>query len=267
MLNRIVKLGYSIIFIVFLTNIGLCQNSGNSHLKEQTNPNYKTQKIENMSSAFGDARTVEILYPANVKAGESFPVLYMWDGQNIFHKFKGWGGETNIGWQVDETLDSLNKAGLLPKMIVVGIFNTGSRMADYMPEKPVKLVQQRIENMESDWDKSFLKDAPKSSNQLKFLVEELKPYIDKNYPTKTDMKNTFVSGASMGGLISAYAICEYPEVFGGAACLSTHWMPLEGVFLEYLKDNLPSPKTHKIYFDHGTETLDSLYAPYQIMAD
>ena len=71
----------------------------------------------------------------------------------------------------------------------------------------------------------------------------------------------------MGGLISAYAICEYPEVFGGAACFSTHWPPLEGVFLEYLKENLPDPSTHKIYFDYGTEGLDAEYEAFQKIAD
>ena len=71
----------------------------------------------------------------------------------------------------------------------------------------------------------------------------------------------------MGGLISAYAICEYPEVFGGAACFSTHWPPLDGVFVEYIKDNLPDPASHNIYFDHGTEDLDGEYGPYQLQVD
>jgi len=72
-----------------------------------------------------------------------------------------------------------------------------------------------------------------------------------------------------------YAICEYPAVFGGAACLSTHWLglfsvdnnPIPNAFLEYLKTHLPSPKNHKIYFDYGDQTLDALYAPFQKQAD
>lgn len=71
----------------------------------------------------------------------------------------------------------------------------------------------------------------------------------------------------MGGLISCYAISEYPEVFGGAACLSTHWPAINGVFLNYVKTNLPDPQNHKIYFDYGTQTLDSLYEPYQLIVD
>jgi pimeloyl-ACP methyl ester carboxylesterase len=80
----------------------------------------------------------------------------------------------------------------------------------------------------------------------------------------------------MGGLISMYALCEYPDIFGGAACLSTHWPglhieegynPIPGSFVDYLRHQLPEPGSNKIYFDFGTETLDSLYAPYQQMVD
>ena len=79
----------------------------------------------------------------------------------------------------------------------------------------------------------------------------------------------------MGGLISLYAICEYPDVFGGAACLSTHWPgiftmnnnPLPGAFLRYVEQHLPDPASHKIYFDYGNKTLDSLYPPLQQKAD
>jgi enterochelin esterase-like enzyme len=79
----------------------------------------------------------------------------------------------------------------------------------------------------------------------------------------------------MGGLISLYAICEYPEVFGGAACLSTHWTgiyqnhdnPIPDTIVSYLKTNLPDSKSHKIYFDYGNQTLDSLYRPWQKKVD
>jgi enterochelin esterase-like enzyme len=79
----------------------------------------------------------------------------------------------------------------------------------------------------------------------------------------------------MGGLISLYAICEYPKVFGGAACLSTHWPVVftkeNNLFPQainkYLLSHLPSSKTHKIYFDLGNQTLDSMYKPYQNVID
>jgi len=106
-------------------------------------------------------------------------------------------------------------------------------------------------------------------------VTELKPFIDKNYSTYTDKENTFIVGSSMGALISMYAICEYPNIFGGAACLSTHWPgsftvdnnPVPNAFLNYMRDNLPNSKHHKIYFDYGDQTLDALYPPLQHNVD
>ena len=79
----------------------------------------------------------------------------------------------------------------------------------------------------------------------------------------------------MGGVISLYALCRYPKLFGGAACLSTHWPgtfnmdnnPIPAAFMNYLRTHLPSPATHKIYFDYGDATLDALYPPLQKMAD
>jgi predicted alpha/beta superfamily hydrolase len=113
-----------------------------------------------------------------------------------------------------------------------------------------------------------------SDNYLKFLVKELKPFIDKKYATNETSAATFIAGSSMGGLISVYALCEYPKVFGGAACLSTHWTgifkadnPFPKAMQVYLKMYLPEAKNHKIYFDYGTETLDAMYEPFQLQVD
>jgi enterochelin esterase-like enzyme len=74
-------------------------------------------------------------------------------------------------------------------------------------------------------------------------------------------------GSSMGGLISLYALCEVPQMFGAAACLSTHWVAGEGVVIDYLRRALPPPGTHRVYFDYGTETLDAEYEVWQVQAD
>ncbi len=74
----------------------------------------------------------------------------------------------------------------------------------------------------------------------------------------------------MGGLFALYAICESPRIFGAAACLSTHWPITEGyddVFLKKLKQKLPNPKSHRLYFDCGNKTLDELYPALQAKAD
>jgi enterochelin esterase-like enzyme len=114
-----------------------------------------------------------------------------------------------------------------------------------------------------------------ADNYLKFIVNELKPYVDSSFSTYSDAAHTFIAGSSMGGLISLYALCEYPNVFGGAACLSTHWTGTafyvikevpEAILLYYQK-HLPNPKNHKIYFDYGSVGLDSLYQPFQNKMD
>tara|TARA_B110000438_G_scaffold49068_2_gene49495 strand:- start:1329 stop:2258 length:930 start_codon:yes stop_codon:yes gene_type:complete len=223
----------------------------------------------NFPSKYVSSRNIEVWLPEGYDNIQALPVLYMFDGQNIFHGKKGWTKDTyNHGWQVDETLDSLFNIGKAPRMIVVGIFNTGvKRASEYMPAKPVANIKKRI-RLADQWTQDGYKEYGISSNEfLRFLVKELKPFIDNNYKTIKGRNSTFLAGSSMGGLIAAYAICEYPNIFGGAACLSTHWSALDGVFIEYLKNNLPNSEFHKIYFDYGTLGLDGEYEPYQLIVD
>jgi len=266
-LPKVTKLLFGFLFFLLLS----CQSKSDTMVGYKKSTTIQPQSYlvyKNFPSKNISTRDIEIWLPEEYQQLEALPVLYMFDGQNIFHGQQGWGGEYSNGWQVDEVLDSLIKAKKIPPVMVVGIPNGGmGRMAEYMPEKPRDLVKQRIAENTHDWYKSFATTPPESDQQLKFIVEELKPFIDTNFKTKSDRANTYISGSSMGGLISAYAICEYPKVFGGAACFSTHWPPLDGVFLEYLKENLPDPNTHKIYFDHGTEELDGEYEPFQKIAD
>ncbi|MCZ4694751.1 alpha/beta hydrolase [Ancylomarina euxinus] len=208
-------------------------------------------------SKYIPARDVKVMLPAGYEAKKSYPVIYMHDGQMLFDSTSTWNKQE---WGVDETVDHLIRANKIRPVIVVGISHTNNRSLEYMPNKPkdeLKLIDRP--------DK--FKGKILSDEYLKFLVEELKPFIDKTYRTQADRDNTFILGSSMGGLISCYAISEYPDVFGGAACLSTHWLAIDGVFLRYVEKNLPDPQTHKIYFDYGTKTLDSLYEPYQLIAD
>ena len=114
---------------------------------------------------------------------------------------------------------------------------------------------------------SIAGDVPFSDRYLQFLVQELKPFVDSNYRVIPDQAHTFVMGSSMGGLISLYAISEYPDVFGGAGCLSTHWSAGEHELVSEMAKGLPDPKTHKLYFDHGTEWVDADYEHYQNQMD
>jgi enterochelin esterase-like enzyme len=231
------------------------------------------ERISNLSSKFVDIRNIDIWLPKGYSTEKKYAVVYMHDGQMLFDSTKTWNKQE---WRVDETLTSLFESECIEECIVVGIWNNGNyRHTEYFPQRIIDEIPQEFR--ESLIDNS-LKGRPQADNYLKFIVEELKPCIDIKYSTLPDMENTFIMGSSMGGIISIYAICEYPKVFGGAACLSTHW-PLiiskeveagkivSHLFQDYLKLNLPKPEEKKIYFDYGSETLDSLYKPYQAIVD
>jgi predicted alpha/beta superfamily hydrolase len=106
-----------------------------------------------------------------------------------------------------------------------------------------------------------------SDAYLNFLVHEVKPFIDATYGTLPAREHTFVMGSSMGGLISLYALEQYPDVFGGAGCVSTHWPAGRNALVHALGTRLPRAGAHRLYFDYGTATLDSGYEPYQQRMD
>ena len=235
------------------------------------------KRLEKFPSKFVDARNVDIWLPDGYSTDKKYAVLYMHDGLALYDSTLMWNKQE---WGVDETLCKLLAGKKIKDCIVIGIWNNGAkRHPEYYPQKAFYSMseadQQKIMAIGRDKGTPLMGDGPVSDNYLKFLVTELKPYIDTHFSTLPDQKNTFVAGSSMGGLISMYAICEYPKVFGGAACLSTHWPgtfdtvnnPIPGSYLNYLKTHLPSPKNHKIYFDYGSQTLDAMYKPYQLQAD
>jgi predicted alpha/beta superfamily hydrolase len=227
------------------------------------------KRLEKFASKYVDARNVDVWMPDNYSSKKKYAVLYMHDGAGLFDGTKTWNKQE---WGVDETISKLVKDGKIRETIVVGVWNTGKyRHSEYYPQKTLPELSQETRDYVISKD---LANKPQSDNYLKFLVEELKPYIDKNFSTKKDVKNTFIAGSSMGGLISIYAICEYPKVFGGAAGISTH-LPMitnprtpnvESVlasFQNYLVKNLPKANSRKIYFDHGDKSIDAYYPPLQ----
>ena len=225
------------------------------------------KRFENFSSKNVDARNVDVWLPENYDGKNPFAVLYMHDGQMLFDSNTTWNKQE---WKVDETISSLIKQNKIRNTIVVGIWNNGKyRHSEYFPAKPLSYINKSLQDSIIEKE---LQGKVQSDNYLKFIVEELKPFIDSTFKTLTSKENTFIAGSSMGGLISMYAICSYPNVFGAAACLSTHWIgslqrnnpEIPKTFQKYLQEFLPSPKNHKIYFDYGTATLDSFYKPHQL---
>lgn len=219
-------------------------------------------------SAFIEKRNIDVWLPEDYSDDKKYAVVYMHDGQMLFDSKTTWNKQE---WGVDEVFGKLIKEGKIRDCIVVGIWNSANRFAEYFPQRAwdglSKTEQQKVLNEDDYTKQSYTQIGPLADNYLRFIVQELKPFIDKEYSTLTCKANTFVMGSSMGGLISYYAISEYPGIFGGAACISTHWPAASGITLNYVDKNYPNPNTHKIYFDYGTATLDSLYEPYQLKVD
>jgi enterochelin esterase-like enzyme len=188
----------------------------------------RIERIQHFRSQYVALRHIDVWLPEGYSDTVKYAVLYMHDGQMLFDSAITWNRQA---WNVDDVATELFASGQVKKFIVVGIWNSGpTRHAEYFPQKPF----ERLSQTEKDSVNAQLQRAgrtqeafnPTSDNYLRFIVHELKPYIDTNFSVHTDRENTFMAGSSMGGLISLYALLEYPKVFGGVACLSTHWASL-----------------------------------------
>lgn len=237
----------------------------------------KIERIANFRSEYVTPRNIDVWLPEGYSEATRYSVLYMHDGQMLYDPDMSWNKQA---WNIDDVATELFKTDKVKKFIVVGIWNGGqTRHSDYFPQKPF----EQMSTPEKDTVVAQLQRTgrtkeifrPQSDSYLKFIINELKPFIDKKYSVYTNREHTFIAGSSMGGLISVYAICEYPDVFCGAACLSTHWVgtftkennPVPNYMINYLSRNLPKPENHKIYFDCGDQTLDALYPSIQRKVD
>lgn len=164
-------------------------------------------------------------YNAQKNPDKKYPVLYMHDGQNILDPKTAYVGKD---WRVDETVTKLIKQKKIKEIIVVGIYNTPDRLDEY------------------SW-------SEKGQNYLKFIVTELKPFIDSAYKTLPDKDNTAIIGSSMGGLISFYAGWHYPDVFSMAGCMSSSFYYNNDRSIKQV-ENYNGPKKHvRFYIDHGED--------------
>jgi len=160
-------------------------------------------------------------------AHKRYPVLYMHDGQNLIDPKTSFAG---MDWRVDETVSRLSKAKKMKDVIVVGIYNTPDRLNEYS-------------------------DSVKGEKYLKFIVNELKPFIDSNYRTFPERENTAIMGSSMGGLISFIAGWKYDNVFSMAGCMSSSFYHDDEKIFDMINENSGPKKKVKLYIDHGEDGL------------
>ena len=188
-------------------------------------------------------RKIWIYLPPDYAAGKKkYPVLYMHDGQNLFDDYTSGYGE----WGVDECLDSMIKNGK-PASIVIGIENGPKRINEYDP----------YDN--NEYGKG------EGEAYVSFLVETLKPYIDKHYRTLTSKENTFIAGSSLGGLISYYAMLRYPDVFGKGGIFSpSFWIAPQ---MNQLTDSLSSKINGQFFFYAGESESKEMVSDMQTVAD
>mgnify|MGYP003290303521 CR=1 FL=1 len=226
-----------VLLALMLMAASACKNSPESFVTGNL------EIYEDFPSQFVESRAVRVWTPSDYDPSQKYDVIYMHDGQNLFDASITWNQQE---WGVDEVISSLIESGEIRPCIVVGIDNSALRYAEYYPSAICDDVPAGVlpEGFRS-WGDEY----------LRFVVEEVKPWVDGKYSTWTDSGHTFIMGSSCGGLISSYAFCRYPEVFGGAACLSTHsslmnpdteidQKPASEAYIEYLKENLPADADH-----------------------
>ena len=160
---------------------------------------------------------------------KKYEVMYLQDAQNLFDNATSYAGE----WQVDETLNKIfEKTG--KSLIVVGIDNGGEkRIEELSPYKNAKY------------------GGGNGDNYVKFIVETLKPFIDKNYRTKPQRKFTTIGGSSLGSLISVYAAVKYPETFGKVLAFSSAFWFNAKELNEFISSSKVNLKQQKYYFIQG----------------
>lgn len=166
---------------------------------------------------------------------EHYPVLYMFDGHNVFYDKDATYGKS---WGMAKYLRKNN-----PALIVVAVecnHEGHNRLSEYSP-----------------WDFEFRDSGPikgKGEIYMDWLVDELKPWVDETFRTKPEREYTYISGSSMGGLMTVYALTAYNEVFSKGAALSPSlWVSGQGIndLIKGTKFKWPT----QLYMNYGSEEM------------
>lgn len=184
------------------------------------------------SSAFQNTRSVIVYLPPSYfeNTAKSYPVLYVHDGQNLFQKSTASGG---VEWGVDEAMDALIAAGWVREAIVVGIYSTSSRIAEYTPTS----------------DPGY--GGGMADAYLDFVQYSVMPFLNETYRTLAGPQHTFMMGASFGGLVSFYAGWTRSAVYGTVAAVSSSFW-WNGEALTAQVEQFSGPKIPaRFYLDIG----------------
>lgn len=199
---------------------------------------YHTIKV--MSDELHREMVINIMLPEDYDVKqESYPVLYMHDGQNLFDDSKA---AFNMSWKILEAFDQDTS---LPKLIVVGVETAVNRSFDLVPFP-----------FQSDSGESL---GGNTDNYLDFIVHTLKPYIDTTYRTLPSKENTGLMGSSYGGVCTTYAAYKYYDYFSKFGAVSNAYYTFIKDIKEIAKE-IKQERIDRFYMDVGTdETSTYIY--------
>src|SRR6202045_1522870 len=155
------------------------------------------------SKILGNRRDVLVWLPRGYSrfSRKRHSVLYLQDGQNVFDAATSFAGTE---WSVDETAQRLIRENSIEPLIIVAIANTGEdRIHEYAPTPGVVDENAKRKKRSKGWARRY----------GRFLIEELKPYIDKQYRTKREAEFTGFGGSWLGGLLTLSLGLGFPNVF------------------------------------------------------
>ena len=185
------------------------------------------------SAILANDRTIRVWLPAGYESASSrrYPTFYLHDGQNLFDAATSFAGE----WEADETATRLIADQKIEPIILIGVDNAGAaRLAEYAPTNDLR------------------HGVGKANLYGRFLVEELKPFIDQTYRTLPDRDHTATGGSSMGGLVSLYLGTQFANTFGKIAVMSPSlWWGDEALLKSIERDPSPLLK-ERVWIDIGT---------------
>ena len=226
-------------------------------------------------------RRIQIYYPYSKNVNNKTKFIIMNDGEELFSENDSWNGKA---WNIDETFKDLKTQKENLNLVIIAIdsakringniLDETRRYAEYFPKESIKYIDGNLKRLIYS---NFI-DSQKFNYQ-DFVINKVIPFIEKKFDTKLNRDNLGIIGASMGGLSALNMSIENPEIFGFVGCISTHWvgikiseylilpfrMKISGdesttkAIQKYIKDNVSKLSSQKLYFDHGTVGLDSLY--------
>jgi predicted alpha/beta superfamily hydrolase len=233
--NRLAVAKDGLILTIHMAAWGAKQGNGHRPIESSLTGNIKLIRGFR-SKVLGNERNLIVYLPEayDREPNRRFPVLYMHDGQNLFDRATSAFGTE---WGADETAQLLIRENKVEPLIIVGIYTEANRIAE---------LTDAFSKKHGDGGKARL--------FARFLVEELKPFIDRTYRTKPDRANTGVGGSSLGGLMSLFLVESYPDVYSRCAAVSPALLWSDGALIQrWRRDRACLPRTRtKFWVDVGS---------------